>query len=147
MSADEEQTAGRVDVVTEPHVAIDEFFSAASNHDWQGIEALLAPDFMFYTDNALVLTREEFLMEMKKDAMVIQHMELYDIEYFASVDNSLAFVRYRLTLLGKIRNVSHNVETIESVVLRKGVGDQEPWLFVQNHASLKPLSRDGSNDN
>ncbi|MCG8369386.1 MAG: nuclear transport factor 2 family protein [Proteobacteria bacterium] len=101
--------------------------------------SLLADDFMFYGDDAIVLDRDGFLSAMEQDEMRIESLELSDVESFLSDDNTLAFVRYSLALRSWIDGRRHDVQTVETVILRRTDNASAEWQLVQNHASLKPL--------
>ena len=116
--------------------AINDFFAAADERDWHRVEALLATDFKFYSDDALVLDRAEFLLAMKEDDMVIDSLVLSHMETVVSDDLSLALVRYSLDLKSRVNGSRHDVRTVETVVLRRDTKNPTRWQFVQNHASL-----------
>jgi len=119
-----------------PMAAINEFFAAAGARDWPAVEALLADNFKFYSDGALVLDRAGFMLAMKEDDMVIDSLVLSELETVLSDDSSLALVRYSLDLKSSVNGSRHDVRTVETVVLRRATNNPTRWQFVQNHASL-----------
>jgi ketosteroid isomerase-like protein len=119
-----------------PVAAINDFFAAVDERDWHRVEALLAKDFKFYSDDALVLDRGAFLLAMIEDDMVIDSLMLSQMETFVSDDSSLALVRYSLDLKSMVNGNCHDVRTVETIVLQRDPKDPARWQFVQNHASL-----------
>jgi ketosteroid isomerase-like protein len=114
--------------------ALDSFFEAAGAKNWESIGAMLAPDFEFYTDDAIVLDRAGFLKAMQEDSMDVQKLQLSDVKVELSPDELLAWVKYRILLQSSIKGKPYNVATAETVVFRKDGGK---WQMTHNHASIK----------
>jgi len=117
--------------------ALDGFFQAAEKRDWTSIRDFLAPDFEFFTDDAIILDRAGFLRAMQEDSMEIRKFALSDVKVELSPDERLAWIKYRVHLESSIRGKEYNVVTAETVVFRK---DGAKWRMTHNHASIKKIS-------
>jgi ketosteroid isomerase-like protein len=116
---------------------LDAFYAAVDRRDWAAVEATLAGDFEFYSDDALVLRRNEFIKAMKDDDMVVTRLELDPIVIEAPAGSSIAWAKYHARVESRIRGKPHNVATVETVVFRKG--EDSRWKMIHNHASIKRL--------
>ena len=110
------------------------FFDAARKKEWPRIDALLAPDFHFYSDFALVLDKSGFMTAMMGDSMDIDQLDLKDVAVMVSSQDNVALVTYRVELKSAIKGRPYNMMSVETVVFRK---DDQAWRMVHNHASIK----------
>jgi ketosteroid isomerase-like protein len=110
------------------------FFDAARKKEWPRIDALLAPDFHFYSDSALVLDKPGFMTAMMDDSMDIDQLDLKDISVMLSSQDNVALVTYRAELKSAVKGRPYNMMSVETVVFRK---DDYAWRMVHNHASIK----------
>jgi len=110
------------------------FFDAARKKEWPRIDALLAPDFHFFSDSALVLDKPGFMTAMMDDGMDIDQLDLKDISVMLSSQDNVALVTYRAELKSAIKGRPYNMMSVETVVFRK---DDQAWRMVHNHASIK----------
>jgi ketosteroid isomerase-like protein len=110
------------------------FFDAARKKEWPRIDAMLAPDFHFYSDSALVLDKPGFMTAMMDDSMDIDQLDLKDVSVLLSNQDNVALVTYRAELKSAIKGRPYNMMSVETVVFRK---DDQSWRMVHNHASIK----------
>jgi len=116
--------------------ALDSFFHAVDKRDWKTVEDVLAPDFHFYGDDLMVLDRLQFIDAMRADDMKIDKLDLKDVTINLSPDGQMAWATYRAHLESTMRNSPYNMDSAETVVLRKEQGN---WKLTHNHASVKKL--------
>ena len=126
------QTAAMEKAVVEQSLI--SFFDAARKKEWPRIDALLAPDFHFYSDSALVLDKSGFMTAMMGDSMDIDQLDLKDVAVMVSSQDNVALVTYRVELKSAIKGRPYNMMSVETVVFRK---DDQAWRMVHNHASIK----------
>lgn len=115
---------------------LDDFFRAVEVKDWNTVEAVLASDFEFYSDDYTVLTRGEFIAAMKEDDMKIDKLELKDVKVNLSPDGQMALAKYSAHLESQIKGEQYNMKSAETVAFRKEDGR---WKLTHNHASVKKL--------
>lgn len=115
---------------------LDSFFHAVDVRDWKTVEDVLAPDFEFYGDDLMVLSRDEFLKAMRDDNMTIDKFELKDVKVSLSPDGQMAWVKYHARMESRMRSGPYNMESAETVAFRKEDGS---WKMTHNHASVKKL--------
>jgi hypothetical protein len=118
----------------EVRAALARFFDAASTMRWSVIDSLLAPDFLFYSDSALVLSRSEFLDAMRQDSMTVQELDLRDVDVSLSEDAHFAIVRYRLSMRASMNGEPYNMLSAETVGFRRTASR---WVMMHNHASIR----------
>ncbi len=116
---------------------LDAFFHAVDVKDWTKVEGLLAQDFEFYTDESLVLSRDEFIKAMRDDNMKIEKFELKDVKINLSRDSQMAWIKYHAFLESEIRGEPFNMKSAETVAMRK---EGSQWKLTHNHASVKKLT-------
>jgi ketosteroid isomerase-like protein len=112
------------------------FFAAAEHKDWRALDAMLAPEFEFFSDGLLVLDKTRFLSEMRSDDMDIGKLELSQVRVVLSQDARIAWVKYRALLESSRKGQPYNMQSAETVCFRK---DGDEWRMTHNHASIKEL--------
>lgn len=138
-SSREEARAAVTDTTSERvnvRKALDRFFYAVDKKDWKMVEEILAADFQFYGDHLMVLNRSQFIDAMREDDMKIDKFDLKDVTIDLSPDGQMAWARYRAHLESTMRDGPYNMDSAETVVLRKEQGN---WKLTHNHASVKKL--------
>lgn len=115
---------------------LESFFHAVEVKDWKVIDQVMAKDFEFYSDDSMVLTRDEFITAMKEDNMKIDKLELKDMKVNLSPDGRMAWVKYSAYLESSMRGEPYNMKSAETVAFRKEDGN---WKMTHNHASVKKL--------
>jgi ketosteroid isomerase-like protein len=115
---------------------IHRFFTLAEARDWDAIGDLFAADFAIYTDGAAIYGKRDYIALLKQDDLVVESWELRNLEVSVAADGHSAWSRYR----GQFRCLSHgerrDVETAETLILRRDGGG---WQIVHAHASVKSL--------
>lgn len=129
--------AARASEEAKVRITLDAFFHAADVKDWNGIEGLLAKDFEFYTDDSLVVSRDEFIKAMKDDDMKIAKFELKNVKISLSQDSQMAWIKYHAFLESQIHGEPYNMMSAETVALRK---EGTQWKLTHSHASVKKLT-------
>jgi ketosteroid isomerase-like protein len=134
------QTAGqpvnRLAAEAEVRTVLFDFFAAAERFDWDTIDAMLAPEFEFYSDDAVIFGRQAVLDAMKADPMVIKKLDIQNPRVTLSADGSLAWIKYQVALESTVNDKPYNMNSAETVTLRKDGGR---WRMTHNHASIKQL--------
>ncbi|MEM9553228.1 MAG: nuclear transport factor 2 family protein [Acidobacteriota bacterium] len=111
--------------------ALDEFYAAATEQDWQRIGGMLAPDFELYTDGAESFDRETYLGLLEQESLEVAEMRLDDVQIDVVGDLGVA------TFKGFFDHGNGmTVDTAETTVFRH---DGTAWLMTHAHASVKIL--------
>ena len=135
--SDGDLAAARASEEVNVRKALDAFYHAADVKDWKAIEGILAQDFEFYTDDSLVVSRDEFLKAMKDDDMKIAKLELKNVKISLSQDSQMAWIKYHAFLESQIHGEPYNMMSAETVALRK---EGSQWKLTHSHASIKKLT-------
>lgn len=114
--------------------AIDQFYARAAVRDWDGAGALLADDFVMFTDGAAHLDRTAYVALMKQDDLVLERMALHDMRVEVSPDGQMAWGTFRGSFEMTSGGRRHDVSTVETLIFRRASGR---WQIVRAHASTK----------
>jgi ketosteroid isomerase-like protein len=117
--------------------AIDGFFEAARQRDWEAARKLLSADFHIWVGVDGAWDRAGYFDLLKEDDMNVVDMSLQDLEIGVSGDGSLAWARYHATVdaISKgQRSVSRSAETIIFERQR-----EEGWLMRHIQVSLNSV--------
>jgi ketosteroid isomerase-like protein len=126
-----------VEAEREVRAVLDTFFREAAAKNWVALSTLLADDFEFFGDDAVVVGRAEFLKAMQDDSMDIESLQLADVKVTASRGADLAIAKYRLNLRSSVQGKPYNMTSVETIGFRRESGN---WRLVHNHASIQKAS-------
>ncbi|MBR1031491.1 DUF4440 domain-containing protein [Bradyrhizobium liaoningense] len=107
--------AGATGAAAEVKKAIDGFFEAARQRDWDAAGKLLSTDFHIWVGVDEALDRAGYVDQLKQDDLNVVDMGLQDLAIGVSADGSLAWARYHATvdaISHGQRSVSRTAETI-----------------------------------
>jgi len=107
--------AGASGAAAEVKKAIDGFFEAARQRDWDAVGKVLSTDFHIWVGVDEALDRATYVDLLKQDDLNVVDMSLQNLEIGVSADGSLAWARYRATVdaISKgHRSVTRSAETI-----------------------------------
>jgi ketosteroid isomerase-like protein len=107
--------AGASGTAAEVKKAIDGFFEAARQRDWDAAGKVLSTDFHVWVGVDGALDRAAYIELLKEDDLKVLGMSLQDLEIGVSTDGSLAWARYHATVdaISKgQRSISRTAETI-----------------------------------
>lgn len=122
--------------------AIDGFYSAAKKRDWDAAAAVMSSDFELYTDQAQRVGKDEYVLALKQDDLVVEHMELKDVDIRVSSDGQMAWAKYRGLYRSTSQGKPADAETAETLIFTNESG---AWKMARAHASIKALdARPGS---
>lgn len=117
--------------------AIDGFFEAARQRDWDAAGKVLSTDFHIWLGVDGALDRAAYIDLLKEDDLNVVDMSLQDLEIGVSADGSLAWARYHAAVdaISKgERSVSHTAETIVFEHQHEG-----GWLMRHIQVSLSSV--------
>ncbi|HEY6802468.1 MAG TPA: nuclear transport factor 2 family protein [Pyrinomonadaceae bacterium] len=116
---------------------VDQFFSTAKKHDWDGAAALMSTDFELYTDGASSFDKPTYVKVLKDDDMQFAEIELKDLEIRVSSDGQMAWGKYRGLFKGSSHNQPVTLETAETLIFKR---EADQWKITRAHVSLKPVT-------
>jgi ketosteroid isomerase-like protein len=143
---------GAVNEQSSVKLALDNFFAAASQQDWDKVGGMLTEDFEVFTNDATIMNKREYIKALQQENLRVAQMKLKDLRIEVSKQGQMAWCRYHGFFHISAGPQSSFVETAETVVFRH---ENSGWKLVQAHASMKQrpwqdgpdslLFHDGSN--
>ncbi len=113
---------------------LNEYYEAFNNKKWEKFSELLAEDFICFSDNAVVMNRQQFVDFLIKDLWQGRSFNIEDLMVNISNDNTLGIAAYKICFIGYMNNKEVEVNAIESTTFKR-VDDE--WKVIHSHISNK----------
>ncbi len=128
------EMAGASGGAAEVKKAIDVFFEAARQRDWDAAVKLLSTDFHIWVGVDEALDRATYVDLLKQDDLNVVDMSLQNLEIGVSADGSLAWARYRATVDAISRGQRSVMRSAETIVFEQQ--QERGWLMRHIQVSL-----------
>jgi ketosteroid isomerase-like protein len=129
--------AGASGAAAEVKKAIDGFFEAARQQDWDAVGKLLSTDFHIWVGVDNALDRAAYIDLLKDDDLNVVGMSLQDLEIGVSADGSLAWARYHATVDAISKGQQSVSRTAETIVFEHQ--HEGGWLMRHIQVSLNSV--------
>lgn len=120
----------------EIRAAIDQFYAAADQQDWDAAGKLMAEDFVIFIDGGESFGKTDYVALLKADDLVVESLTLRDVEIAVSDDGSMAWSRYKADVASVSNGERHDVSTLETLVFGLIEGT---WQIRHAHVALAPF--------
>lgn len=127
--------AGHHSAEAEVRLAIDRFFDAARERNWDAAGKMMAADFHLWLGVDESFDRTAYIELMKSDDLNVVSLSLQDLEIGVSADESFAWARYHASVDGISKGQRSLLRTAETIVFGRRRG--ESWLMRHIHVSLR----------
>lgn len=113
---------------------LEEYYEAFHNKNWEKFGGILSEGFKYFTDGASVLDKNEFIEFLKKDTWQGIEYNISSLEIHTSAAQDFALALYKIFFKGRVNNVEHTVNAIESTIFFR---DSSDWKIMHCHSSNK----------
>jgi len=129
--------AGASGAAAEVKKAIEGFFEAARQRDWDAAGKVLSTDFHVWVGVDGALDRAAYVDLLKEDDLNVVDMSLQDLEIGVSADGSLAWARYHATVDAISKGQRSVSRTAETIVFERQ--HEAGWLMRHIQVSLNSV--------
>ncbi|MBS1494989.1 MAG: nuclear transport factor 2 family protein [Bacteroidetes bacterium] len=113
---------------------LNEYYNAFNSKDWEKFSLMLTDDFIYFSDNAAVMNKEQFIDFLKKDSWQGKSFNIEDLMVIISEDKSLGVAVYKISFDGKMSDKDITMNAIESTTFSK---INNEWKVIHSHVSNK----------
>jgi ketosteroid isomerase-like protein len=115
---------------------LDTYYEAFHAQDWPAFAEPLADEFRYYTDNATILPKPEFLRFLQSEPWVPVRYSMSDYSLHGSDAGDLAVATYTMRFTGIVGENEVTIVALETAVFRRIA---RAWKLVHFHSSNKVL--------
>lgn len=113
---------------------LNEYYKAFNDKDWDKFSSMLTDDFIYFSDNAAVMNKDQFVNFLRKDSWEGRSFNIDDLIIIISGDNTLGIAVYKISFNGMVNDKEAQVDAIESTTFKK---ENNEWKVIHSHVSNK----------
>ncbi len=123
-----------VTVTTEIENALQNYFNAFMDKDWNSFGNMLDTSFHYYTDNCVIQSKEQFLEFLSKDTWQVAECAVSNLQVIVSAMEELVVAHYKVEFKGAKGTFTMSLTATETTVFQRS-GDG--WKVLHSHTSNK----------